>query len=224
MQEVITVLFLSSTVTMKAKDLKLLRKQLAKVNKTDYNPLQGISKDVLSIEPKSLHDEGLIIRHARSKEISKDLFEQLFSLFERNMGELYKNTSWGLDTEEKIAELRHDHARYLLVETEANKMAGFMHFRFEYDDDDQPTGGVLYIYEIQIDEHFQRQGLGKTLMQISEQIVLHAKFSKIMLTVFRKNEAALEFYKRLNYDIDPISPSKHNEAADYEILSKVLQA
>jgi ribosomal protein S18 acetylase RimI-like enzyme len=206
---------------MKAKDLKILRKKLAKVNKAEYDPLDGISKDAFSIASKSADDEALSVRFARSADIQPKMFEELLSLFERNMGELYKNSSWGLDTEEKSAELKHAKARYLLVETsKGNQLAGFVHFRFVYDDEEQPTEAVLYVYEIQIDEKFRRQGLGKKLMGISEQIGAKAEVSKVLLTVFKSNQAAMEFYKRLDYGIDYSSPSNHNEPADYEILSK----
>jgi ribosomal protein S18 acetylase RimI-like enzyme len=217
-----------SETIMKAKDLKILRKKLTKVNKTEYDPLHGMSKDIFSIAPPTPDSEALSVRFASSLDIAnksnKKLFGEILSLFERNMGELYEKSSWGLDTEKKSAELKHANARYLLVETtsseENQQLAGFVHFRFAYDDEDQPTGSVLYVYEIQIDEKFRRQGLGKKLMGISEQIAANAEVSKVLLTVFKSNQSAMEFYKRLDYGIDVSSPSNHNEPADYEILCK----
>lgn len=208
---------------MKAKDLKILRKKLTKLNKAEYDPLNGIPKDTFSIAPQNADDGPLSVRFTRSSELKPKLFQDVLSLFERNMGELYKNSSWGLDTEEKSAELKHTNARYLLVETsEGNQLAGFVHFRFVYDDEEQPTDAVLYVYEIQIDEKFRRQGLGKKLMGISEQIAAKAEVASVVLTVFKSNESAMDFYKRLDYEIDSSSPSKHNEPADYEILSKLI--
>ena len=209
---------------MKAKDFKIIRKKLAKLNKEDYDPLLGISSDALSVVPKTLDDEVLTVRLVNSKDVSEQVFQQLFALFEQNMGELYRNSSWGMDPESKAAELRHNQARYVLVETQANhqSLAAFMHYRFEYDDDQQPTEVVLYVYEIQVDHRFQRLGLGKALMAISEQIAVRAEVPKIMLTVFKKNQDAMEFYKRLNYGIDASSPSMHKELADYEILGKSI--
>ncbi len=44
---------------------------------------------------------------------------------------------------------------------------------------------------------------------------------KIMLTVFRQNTAAMQFYRsKLQYTIDSTSPSQYNQVTDYEILSK----
>lgn len=207
---------------MKAKDLKILRKKLTKLNKPDYDPLDGIPKSLFAIPPKNVDEQGLSLSFARSAEISAEKFGDLLSLFERNMGEMYKS-SWGLDTEEKAQELRHPNARFVLVETsEGRELAGFMHFRFDYDDEDQPTEGVLYVYELQIDEKFQRQGLGKKLMDIAEMVSSKADIAKVMLTVFKTNKSAMSFYQHINYVVDPSSPSNHNEPAVYEILSKSL--
>ena len=45
-----------------------------------------------------------------------------------------------------------------------------------------------------------------------------------MLTVFRKNEAALNFYYGMKYLIDDSSPSACGEEAPHEILSKFVNA
>jgi ribosomal protein S18 acetylase RimI-like enzyme len=208
------------TITMKAKDLKILRKTLAKLNKVDHDPLAELPKALFSIPSKQAGDEGLKVRFAPSSRLSPSEFESILALFMDNMGEMYKESSWGLETEEKTEELKHPNARFLLVDDASGRLAGFVHFRFDYDDCDAPSQGVLYVYEIQIGELFRRQGLGKTLMQISERIASKAQLSKVMLTVFKKNQAAMDFYKGLAYEIDESSPSKHNEPADYEILSR----
>jgi hypothetical protein len=41
-------------------------------------------------------------------------------------------------------------------------MLGFAHFRYDMDFDDE----VLYVYEIQLEEEFQRKGLGRFMMQV----------------------------------------------------------
>ena len=45
---------------------------------------------------------------------------------------------------------------------EDGKMMGFAHFRYDMDFDDE----VLYVYEIQLEEEFQRKGLGRFMMQV----------------------------------------------------------
>ena len=206
---------------MKAKDLKILRKTLGKLNKLDHDPVANLPKDLFSIASKqNSDDKAFKVRYAPSCRLSPVEFQSIFALFIENMGKMYEQSSWGLETETKAEELKHAHARFLLVEDSAGTLAGFVHFRFDYDDCESPTQGVLYVYEIQIDERFQRQGLGKKLMLISEQIAKKAEVSKVMLTVFKKNQDAMHFYREMDYKIDESSPSKHNEQADYEILSK----
>lgn len=50
------------------------------------------------------------------------------------MEELYKAT-WGFKKDKKQAELFHHKSRYLVLE-EDGSVAGFVHLRFTYDDED----------------------------------------------------------------------------------------
>ena len=165
------------------------------------------------------------------------LLEQCLNLFEENMGEFYRSSSWGLDMNEKRKELTHDDARFLLVimdddesdaaVEESPKVLGFAHFRYEEDDEDDPTAPVSYLYELQIQSTQQKAGLGKRLMNIVELLALSSKMHKVMLTVFKTNKKAMGFYlNKMKYEVDESSPSnfegEENENCDYEILSKSL--
>ena len=86
-----------------------------------------------------------------------------------------------------------------------------------------PTEEVLYLYEIQIDEHSRRCGLGLHLMTMIEHIASRANMQCIKLTVFKSNKNAMDFYlKKMKYCIDASSPSKlkTKNKIEYEILSK----
>jgi ribosomal protein S18 acetylase RimI-like enzyme len=217
---------------MKAKDLKILRKKLAKANKLDTNPLEGVATDLLHFSlPKRSDDAAvekpetaLSIQYTSSVDLSDTRFKQCLDLFETNMGEQYRKSSWGLDMKAKEDELRHEKARYLLLtpDDESDELAGFMHFRYDYDDEESPAYGVIYVFEIQIDESYQRRGLGKKVMDLVEALTLQSELEKVMLTVFKANESAMKFYLGLDYSIDESSPSKWNNPADYEILSKAV--
>jgi ribosomal protein S18 acetylase RimI-like enzyme len=217
---------------MKAKDLKILRKKLAKANKLDTNPLEGIATDLLHlIIPKRSDDAAekpettLSIQYNSSVDLSDTRFKQCLDLFENNMGEQYSKSSWGLDMKAKEDELRHEKARYLLLipDDESDELAGFVHFRFTYDDEEGPSYGVIYVFEIQIDESYQRRGLGKKVMDLVEALTLQAELYKVMLTVFKANESAMKFYLGpCRFTCDESSPSKWNHPADYEILSKAV--
>lgn len=214
---------------MKAKDLKILRKRLAKVNRADHDVLQSsVSKESLTIHigpsegstdlPSPPPSTTLSLTYATSSQLSEDQINVCLDLFRRNMAKQYEASSWGLDMEEKLLELKHERARFLLLCSDNNdrKLAAFVHFRFEYDDEESPSCAVLYVYEIQIEDTFRRHGIGRKLMGIVEVIAAKEEMSKALLTVFKANHAAMRFYEDLGYAIDDTSPN--NE--DYVILSR----
>lgn len=205
---------------MKAKELKILRKKLTKLNKVDFDPLTSLTQKDLSIFLRDDAATKLDLQFIRSSEMPKSRMDECLSLFETNMGDLYEKSSWGLNMEEKNEEFTHTNACFLLLTNGEKSLAGFVHFRFDYDDDEQPTAGVVYVYELQIDPSYRRQGLGKRLMEICERISAVSELPKVVLTVFKKNLAAMDFYESIGYTIDGSSPSNYNEPADYEILSK----
>jgi GNAT superfamily N-acetyltransferase len=147
--------------------------------------------------------------------------EGCMDLFQKNMADLYRRSNWGLDLDGKRKEMNHEHARFLLVRDQEGELVAFLHFRFDVNDDDEPTEEVLYIYELQIARNYTGMGIGRRLVAITELVALRTDMKKVMLTVFKANADAYRFYtKRMNYHIDPMSPSQHGEEADYEILSK----
>jgi N-alpha-acetyltransferase 40 len=54
----------------------------------------------------------------------------------------------------------------------------------DFDDD------VLYCYEIQLESALMRKGLGKFMMKVLELLMIKAELKKIMLTVFKHNQAS----------------------------------
>ncbi|CAM9562836.1 unnamed protein product [Ascophyllum nodosum] len=109
------------------------------------------------------------------------------------------------------------------------QLAGFCHFRFSWDQDDEEngegvgaSGDVLYVYEIQVAPWAKRRGLGRRMMQALELLANRHGMSKVMLTVFKINKQAMSFYtKRMKYSIDEDSPSNWDRPDEvYEILSK----
>lgn len=103
-------------------------------------------------------------------------------------------------------------------------LLGFLSFMLTYED----GLPVIYIYEIHLDEATRGCGLGKHLIKMVESIGQSVRVEKSMLTVFRSNEHARQWYERLGYEIDPHSPPDKKlrggtiKQADYLILSKPL--
>jgi ribosomal protein S18 acetylase RimI-like enzyme len=183
--------------------------------------LQSNQNDSNAMEAKSLK-----IQFYKSP-LPQSLHDSCLSLFEKNMGDMYRQSSWGLNMKEKDQELKHPNARYLVIldeeQKDDSKLLAFAHFRFEVDDEEHPSKEVLYLYEIQIHESAQRNGIGKRMMQILEILAMQMQMRKVVLTVFNSNTGAMDFYQKLKYNVDETSPSQYEgEEADYEILSKVV--
>jgi ribosomal protein S18 acetylase RimI-like enzyme len=135
------------------------------------------------------------------------------------MKNYYESSSWGWSKSKKLKELSDKTSRILILKcNKTNEIIGFVSFRFE-------TGGhhkesALYCYELQIIETHRRYGIGRYLMSCLYEIGLNFNMNKVMLTVFKNNKIAIDFYlNALKYSIDKSSPSRFQQESDYEILS-----
>jgi len=194
--------------TMKAKEAKILRKKLAFAERTCSDPLDLIPKSLLD----PLEERNYVLSTQRQ-------LDDFLDLFHRNMGDMYRNSSWGLDLQDKENEMEHHKAKYLVVKDCDEAMLGFIHYRVEYTDDNDAI--AMYVYELQIEERAQRQGIGRRLMKAMEYIAKAAQLDRILLTVFKSNTAALDFYtKSLMYVTDESNPPDE----DYVILVRILDS
>lgn len=224
----------------KGKQIKVLRKKWIQADRSS-NPLEDdrCAESIVNLfrvgprpsGSKPMEDPQITLRYLTGTGVENDgdLLENMLSLFERNMADYYRSSSWGLNLQEKKAELTHHRARHILVFASGYRgspdsvLAAFLHYRFDYDDEEIPKRVVLYVYEVQVDEMFQRRGIGRGLMQATESIASVAGLDRILLTVFRNNENAMKFYTQtMRYIVDETSPSKFGGKEDYEILAKII--
>jgi GNAT superfamily N-acetyltransferase len=144
----------------------------------------------------------------------------VFEITERNMKGYYEG-SWGWSDKNKRRELFEEHSRYLIACIE-NRPIGFVHIRFEM----EHSAVILYVYELQIEDEFQKKGLGRFLMQAAEFIALKRKMEGVLLTVFKANVGARQFYHKMKYQIHSTSPTiadaDDKVESTYEILFKPL--
>lgn len=61
---------------------------------------------------------------------------------------------------------------------------------------DADRGQVFYIYELQVESGCQGGGLGKLLMRIVDKVAAEHHMCRIVLTCFKCNEQALNFYRK----------------------------
>lgn len=157
-----------------------------------------------------------------AKHLSPSIKLELFSIFEKNMKSYYEIT-WGWDDEGKKKEMFSPQSHYIIVMNnmdDTRRVAAFLHYQFTWDDEDEPTQGVVYCFELQVESSFQRNGLGKYLMSALKDIAEYWRMSKILLTCFKANINAMQFYIRQGYLVDSSSPSRWgHKDAPYEILS-----
>ncbi|XP_023344829.1 N-alpha-acetyltransferase 40 isoform X2 [Eurytemora carolleeae] len=161
---------------------------------------------------------SLNLETARATELNEDTKDWMFKLLESNMKTAYQKSDWGWNEGNKKAELFEEAAWFLIARNDDGTPIAFSHFRFDMDFDDD----VLYCYEIQLEPEVRRKGLGRVMMKVLELIMMKADMIKIMLTVFKHNEAATTFFKKsLKYDVDETCPyNTIYEQFDYEILSR----
>ncbi|XP_044466960.1 N-alpha-acetyltransferase 40 [Mangifera indica] len=142
-------------------------------------------------------------------------------------------SEWPTEEKVKRREMVALEARYIFVREgdppnasageDKAPIVGFVHYRFTLEEEVP----VLYVYELQLESHLQRKGLGKFLMQLIELIARKNCMGAVVLTVQKTNLLAMNFYlSKLRYIISSISPSRVDPLTrvekSYEILCKVF--
>ncbi|NWI61158.1 NAA40 acetyltransferase, partial [Calyptomena viridis] len=134
-----------------------------------------------------------------------------FELTKANMQTLYEQSTWGWKEREKREELRDERAWYLLAREPDTVPVAFSHFRFDVEAGDE----VLYCYEVQLESRVRRRGLGKFLLQILQLVANSTQMKKVMLTVFKHNLGAFQFFREALH----VSGCCGDDSS-YEILSR----
>ncbi|KAJ5895190.1 hypothetical protein N7495_006881 [Penicillium taxi] len=196
------------------------------------NPAEISLQDVAAHTPLEVYS---------AKSIPTAALEACLDLIELTSGSAYAASGIGWSRSKKRKEMQLPDMKYLIlrgvaeteepnvnvnvnVEPDFRTVIGFLSFMVTYEDGKE----VVYCYEIHLSPTVRGRGLGKLLMGRMEEIGRLVGLEKAMLTVFRSNEAAREFYKRGGYEVDEFSPQPRRlrngtiKEWDYLILSKRL--
>lgn len=140
---------------------------------------------------------------------------------------VFVSERWAWSDVDKRTELSDPECRILVIrDARTRAPVAFAAFKLLVEEGVTKATEVLYVYELQLVSNIRGRGLGRLLMMLLERIASEAGVKMIMLTVFRANVKALEFYTRkCGFSVDECSPSRCFSVNDspYEILSKCLQ-
>ena len=178
--------------------------QASKLSSTDLHHLLS-----QSIPPS--HSQ---LEFFHANELSHQYREEIFDLFEKNMKRIYEQSHDGYRPDDKRKELFDDQARYLLLRS-TDALLAFTHFRFDMDHGSR----VIYLYELQVNENCQGQGLGKWIISQLKYLGRETQMTKIVLTVDQQNDKAIDFYMRKCHFQHDITHPSDVEGVDYLILS-----
>jgi GNAT superfamily N-acetyltransferase len=129
----------------------------------------------------------------------------------RNMREVY-DRSWPWSEEAKQFELTETGANYLIAVSDERPI-GVVRFSFE----EQNGELVLFIYDIQVEPHCQRRGLGTYMVDACEFIAREKKATCVMALLFNANQIGVSFFlthmKFTHHLLSPevINPEKADE-------------
>ncbi|KAK6908064.1 hypothetical protein I203_102065 [Kwoniella mangroviensis CBS 8507] len=177
----------------------------------------------------------------KSENLSKKAQDSIFKLFDENMYDLQKTSSFPYTEQSKREELFDQDARYIILlsppqslsstpipivngnnkkgkakeipmDFDYDNLLGFCGFRFDTEETlSSRDAEVVYCYEVQLSIKCRGQGLGKRLLDILEEIGRKRGLDKVILTCLKSNESALAFYTKQGYIPDEIDPTRINE-------------
>ncbi|KAF8560418.1 acyl-CoA N-acyltransferase [Imleria badia] len=162
-----------------------------------------------------------------TSDICDDQCAQVWRMLEENMHELYRSSSFGWNPQKKRKEMFDPRSRIVIVrdvsDLPGSDVIGYSIFRFERED----RQDVVYCYELQVSKESRRLGLGRLLVQTLSDIGAQWGMTKVLLTVFKANHAAMLFYRSTGFTIDESSPDFSNDSEgedeyDYSIMSRCI--
>jgi N-alpha-acetyltransferase 40 len=174
---------------------------------------------------------GVSIARVDARGLTSGQLNACLDLVEETSAEDYHASETGWSRTKKRREMKLPDLRYILLSDPSDtpkdpKIVGFVSFMVTYEDGYE----VIYIYEIHLSPPLQGKGVGRHLLRAVETIGANVGVEKIMLTVFKANERAANWYRKSGYAVDDFSPPARRlrngvvKEPTYVILSKPLRA
>ena len=115
-----------------------------------------------------------------------------------------------MDSRAKRREMKEQGMQYLIIND-----SGFCSFKIDLLDDES-TETVLYLYELHVVDLLRSNGIGGRLL---EALKTYRGNKRIVLTVHKKNQKAIDFYTRRGFAMDSTCPCNYGHDVDYLIYS-----
>lgn len=167
--------------------VSILRNAIFTSSGRDKDITEGIAPAFLTYARNDLH---LTVEF--SSKLSRAEANWAFEMTKGHMETVYEMSGYGWDDEDKMRELTEQGARFLLVreapkeEGVLGKLICFVHFRFTVQGEvmDQMAGEpCLYVWDLQVDVCYQRQGLGRHLLTLLELIARREHMSYLSVPI-----------------------------------------
>ena len=156
---------------------------------------------------KTFKKNGIDLELSFSTKLSPQDAKYCFGQVKENMEELYDNSGYGWDDDDKRRELSEDGARFLLIREwpeeegqELGNLIGFAHFRVTVTGDfmDEMTGeSCLCLWDIHIEEEFQRKGLGKHIVMMLEVMARSFHIDYVVMPVMLDDDESETWMQKL---------------------------
>ena len=153
------------------------------------------------------HKNGLDCELEFSHKLTKKEFEWAFELTKGHMEDIYEDSGYGWDDDEKRDDLREEGARFIIARNNENgQPIAFVHFRFTVQGElIQKMAGetTIYVWDLHVEDEIQRKGLGSHLMMVIELIALYEKMQNVSFPVQQSDDIGNSFIsKRKGYSKD----------------------
>lgn len=211
-------------------------KLVESTNKLDVGQLfaKHFPKDSLlqlQADVRSSTSAEVTVAHADARSLTPIQLKACLDLVEQTSADDYRTSESGWSRTKKRKEMKLPDLRYLMlsvptVSDDDSGLAGFISFMITYEDGNE----VIYIYEIHLCAAWRGKGVGTHLMRAVETIGANVGVEKAMLTVFKANERAVQWYRKSGYATDEFSPPARRlrngvvKEPTYVILSKSFLA
>lgn len=148
--------------------------------------------------------------NATDTELQDSNYKDFIELIDSNIGTYYKKIDGPNWKEDKLEEMKHDKLVYISYYS-GEVLIGFLSFVLTFDE--YELSKIFYLYEIHILSKFQNAGLGGKLINAFHSLIgppsdniMIDKIEIFKLTVFSDNEVAINWYRKLGYELSAESP------------------